>query len=979
MKAVCRDGLARKSLPIAVKRIGMAYSADASTRILAFGPFRLHPARRVLLEGDAPVRLGSRALDILITLVERPGEIVSKDELIARVWPNTVVEEANLRVHIGALRKVLGDGQSGARYVTSVPGRGYSFTPPVAQIDGQHRSEAALPAPESVHSLPALLTRMIGRAGVVRELAEQMVRRRFLTIVGPGGIGKTTVALGLAQSLAPSYRDGARFFDLASLANAELVPTAIASALGFQIRQDDAIGDLIATLRDRQMLLVLDNCEHVVDTMAMVAESIFSEAPRVHILASSREPLRAAGEWVFRLTALGCPPLSPLPSAAEALSYSAVQLFVERAVASLEAFVLTDDNAPAVADICRRVDGIPLAIELAAARVGFFGVQGLAARLDDQLSLLTKGLRTAVPRHQTLRATLDWSYHLLSRTEQTILCRLATFRGNFTLAAATDVAISPELGPTEVLDSLASLVAKSLITVDVSGETAHYRLLEITRAYGIEKLVQGEGHAPVSRRHAAYLCAIFEHAESDWQARTKAEWLGIYAIWIDDVRAALDWAFSPAGEPALGITLVADSAPLGFALSLTNEYIECAERALEKISSIASAHAELEMKICISLGAATFNARGAVPSIATTYARALEIAEQLGASVYQLRALWGLARERYVRGDYRNALAFSVRFGEVVETSRDVAAGLVHDRMMGLALHLVGRQAEALPYAERAINHPTEVIRTTHKSLHEYDNKVAARSHLARILWLLGFPDRAAALAEEGVAYGLSLEYPPQLCYILVYAACPIAIWSGNEPAAKRYVELLLAQSTSLSFGYWQSWRNCYEPVLTLGDDDGGEEFSRRALMLRAAATSPIYLDMLATLREGLVAPEAIARAESGDAGWCAPEILRSKAMTILRQGDRNAAAAAEAMLLQSLDLARQQKALSWELRTAISLARLWREQSRITQARKLFSAVHDRFTEGFATADLIKAKCLLDEMKSHPKAPVQARRSSPA
>jgi predicted ATPase/DNA-binding winged helix-turn-helix (wHTH) protein len=957
----------------------MAYSADASTRILAFGPFRLRPAQRVLLEGDTPLRLGSRALDILITLVERAGEIVSKDELVVSVWPSTFVEEANLRVHIGALRKALGDGQSGARYVTNVPGRGYSFVAPVTQIDGPRVAAAAEPAPESVRSLPALRTRMIGRAGVVCELAEQMVRRRFLTIVGPGGIGKTTVALGLAQSLAPSYRDGARFIDLASLADTALVPTAIASALGFQIRQDNAIGDLIATLRDRQMLLVLDNCEHVVDTAALAAENIFAEATGIHILATSREPLRAGGEWVHRLTALGCPPTSPPTSAAEALSYSAVQLFVERAAASLEAFVLTDDNAPVIADICRRVDGIPLAIELAAARVDFFGVRELAARLDNQLSLLTKGLRTAVPRHQTLRATLDWSYQLLPPAEQTILCRLAIFRGNFTLDAATEVAICPQFGPTEVLDTVASLVAKSLITVDVSGETAHYRLLGITRAYGVEKLGQGDQQQPVSRRHAAYLCSVFEHAETDWQTRTKAEWLSVYAIWIDDVRAALDWAFSPTGETALGIALVADSAPLWFALSLTSEYVERGECGLGKIGTAASTGAELEMKICISLGAATFNAKGVVPSIATTYARALEIAEQLGASVYQLRALWGLARERYVRGDYRKALAFSERFGQVAEISQDLAARLVHDRMMGLALHLVGRQAEAAPYAERALNHPAEVIRTAHKSLHEYDNKVAARSHLARILWLLGFPDRAAVLAEEGVAHGLSLEYPPTLCYILVYAACPIAIWTGNAPAAKRYVELLLAQSAGLSFGYWQSWRHCYEQVLMLGNDDGGEEFRRRTPVLRASVASPIYQDMLATLREGLAAPETIARADSGDAGWCAPEILRGKAMSTLRQGGRNAAAAAEATLLQSLNLARDQRALSWELRSAISLARLWREQSRITQARKLLFGVYDRFTEGFATSDLIAAKCLLDEMKSRPAAPMKARRSSPA
>ena len=463
----------------------MGDPADASTQVLAFGPFRLLPAQRMLLEGNAPVRLGSRALDILIALVERPGEVVSKEELVTRAWPNTFVEETNLRVHVGALRKVLGHGLSVGGYVANVPGRGYSFVAPVTR-EGPPAAHG--PARERLYNLPPTLTRMIGRAQVVSELADHIPRERFLTLVGAAGIGKTTVALELAQRLDESYKDRAHFVDLASLANPQLVPTAVASTFEFQTLSQDPLAELVVLLQDKQALLVLDNCEHLIEAVAVLTERIFAEAPGVHILATSREPVRATGEWVHRLSPLEIPPVSPAPSATEALSFSAIQLFTQRAMASLESFRLTDANAPIVADICRRVDGIPLAIELAAGRVDSFGIQELADRLGDQLSVLTKGRRAALPRHQTMRATLDWSYQFLPPAEQVLLCRLAIFRGTFTLTSATAVATCEKLRAPDVFDPIANLVAKSLITADVSREIVHYRLLDNTRAYATEKL-----------------------------------------------------------------------------------------------------------------------------------------------------------------------------------------------------------------------------------------------------------------------------------------------------------------------------------------------------------------------------------------------------------------------------------------------------------------------------------------------------------
>jgi hypothetical protein len=340
----------------------------------------------------------------------------------------------------------------------------------------------------------------------------------------------------------------------------------------------------------------------------------------------------------------------------------------------------------------------------------------------------------------------------------------------------------------------------------------------------------------------------------------------------------------------------------------------------------------------------------------------LEIAERLGATTYQLRALWGLAGERYVQGDYHAALAYTESFAQLAELSGDAAAGLVRDRMMALGLHLVGRQAEARPYAERALDHPAAALRTAHKSFHEYDNRIAARSHLARILWLQGYQDRAVALAKEGVAHGASLNYPPGLCYVLVYAACPIAFWTGDMSAARRYVDLLLEQSENLSYGYWQSWRQCFQQALDLGDD-GSDGFEHRLHKLRTRATGALYVDMLCTLRWEVAGPETTARVENGRETWCTAEILRAIACGMLKQAVPDAAPTAEVMFRSALNAARRQGALSWELRSATSLARLWQGQRRVAEARDLLAPVYGRFSEGLATADLTAARRLLDEL----------------
>ncbi len=405
--------------------------------MLVFGSFRVLTGQRLLLAGDQPVRLGSRALDILLALLERPGELIGKHELLARVWPDMAVVEDNLTVHIAALRRVLGDGIGAARYIVNTPGRGYRFVAPVERL--------------RAHDLPPRLARLIGRDA---ELARLASAGRLTTITGPGGVGKSALALEAAR------RDqDPRLIDLAESADEPSVCAAIAAGLG--------------PPSDARRLLVLDNCDPAIEALARLIPGLLTAAPGLHLVVTSREALRLDGEQVLRLAPLAVPPLGDGLTAAQALGFAAVELFAERAAAG---FALTDATAPDVARLCRALDGMPLALLLAAAQLGIFGLAGLAARVQSGSEILGPGLRNAPARHRSLRASFDWGKPRLSDAEILALQRLAGFADDFRLDEAV-AAVSAEI--------FAGLVAKSLVAADLTGPVARYRLFRTLRPFAL--------------------------------------------------------------------------------------------------------------------------------------------------------------------------------------------------------------------------------------------------------------------------------------------------------------------------------------------------------------------------------------------------------------------------------------------------------------------------------------------------------------
>lgn len=453
----------------------------------AFGPFLLVPEQQLLLENGETVRIGGRAFDLLTALVQCHGEVVSKQELMFRAWHGAVVDEGNLKVNIAALRRLLGEGPGSARYIATVVGRGYRF---VASV--RRTAEREAPYARSTRrsgNLSRLSKRIFGREDAINAIWRGLENTRLISIVGPGGVGKTTVALAVAERAASAFPGGAWLVDLSSLDPQSRVSEAIAKTIGAIAHTADENELLEGHLGNREMLLLLDNCEHLIDAVAQCADRILTRTRDVKLITTSREPLCIRGERVRRLCGLGLPPNVEGIKAAEALTFPAVQLFNERAVEKFPSFKLDDANASHVAAICHKLDGHALAIERVAQRVGALGVAGMLDHLDRRFHMFD-GYHEGPARHRTLTATVEASYALLSETEQTILRRLSAFVGAFSLESACIVGGAEDIERATVLEDIANLVAKSLLSAEVRDGLMQYRQSHVTRAFAMQKRIE---------------------------------------------------------------------------------------------------------------------------------------------------------------------------------------------------------------------------------------------------------------------------------------------------------------------------------------------------------------------------------------------------------------------------------------------------------------------------------------------------------
>jgi len=939
-----------------------------STQI-TFGPFRLSPGRRLLEKDGVRLDIGGRALDLLIALVDRPGQVLSKRELLQRVWPDTVVEEGSLRFHMTHLRRILCDDDApDARYIDTQVGVGYAFVEPVQRVQAPpaHPAPAAAAGrllPRVAGNVGALPQRsqLIGREADVRVVLERLAEPKLFTIVGTGGVGKTSLAVEVGHTAEQAGHGRVRFVDLAQIEDAALVPSALAAAWGLPVQAEDPIFVLLAHLQSSRALLIIDNCEHVVDTVCGIAERLREAAPGVCLLATSREPLRARHEQVYWLGPLQCPPAEANLSLPELMAFPAVKLFVERASLGDAASTLGTHDARMISDMCLRLDGMALPIELAAVRAATHGIQATHALLGERFSLAWSGRRTALPRQQTLRATLDWSYGLLSPVERLVFDRLGVFVGPFSLRAATEVITDQRVDPVAAAAILDELTAKGLVSVEHAPAADSYRLLEMTRAYAREKLA-AHGHEQVQAlafRHAAFhLDALGNLGTSPEEIFEGAAQL---AGQLGNLRSALEWSFGPQGDPGLALPLAAASVPVFLHFSLLAECRLWCARAIELLE-LGYFGTPTEMELQAALGLVLMFTRGNSGAAEKALSRAMDLAVSLQDHDAQLRLL-GRLQIFYERvGDFAASLAWAERAAAVGNTIGEPEAIAVAASLAGVSHHLLGDQ----PLARRELEHSLRnsgPSRRSHTIHYGFDHRNRTGLALARTLWLQGFPNQASRWAQRVEAEAEALDHPVTYCIALVWTLC-IHIWNGDLGRAATSLETFSAIAEA----------NVFDPYIaaTLG--------MRGAIAVRAGEHEQAIgwlqdsLDQLHGMRyELLTTSFEIALAEglllggrhgeahtlvetsiahcrrSGDA-FALPELLRIKARILTALGHAQAAAA---LLEEALAMSHHQGARAWELRIVMDMAQLASGQGRRSDARALLAACGAWISEGFDSMDV--------------------------
>jgi predicted ATPase/DNA-binding winged helix-turn-helix (wHTH) protein len=940
--------------------------------IYKFGAWEIDLARREMRLNGTPTDVGSRAFEIVEVLLQSTGDLIDKYDLMNRVWPGAVVEENTLQAHISAIRKALGPDRG---LLKTVAGRGYRLLGDWVVQREDVAPAAAEPVRSHATNLTAPTSALIGRKTAETQVAELLSTYRMVTMTGPGGIGKTVLAQAVARNLLTASGVDSFIVELAPLTDPALAPFAVATVLGLKRDGDTISPEAIAReIGTRRLVLVLDNCEHLIEAAARLADTLVRSCPNTTVLATSREALRIEGECVYRVPPLDIPGQDE-DRDPDILGRSAVQLLIARTKALNADFSTRQEDLQLMAAISRQLDGIPLAIEFAAARVATLGLQQVAARLQDRFNLLTRGLRTALPRQQTLLATLDWSYELLSETEARVLRHLGVFNGGFSLDAAA--AVMDNLDAMAVADSMAGLVAKSLVAVDLQAGDDHYRLLDTTRAYALDKLGASGERREVARRHAEYFQKALIQAEADSNSLPQADWQRRYGRLLSNVRAGLDWAFAKDGDKQMGAALAAAAVPLWVHLSLFGECRERTELALAQLKDGAPDSTRLRMQLSAALGwSLTYSqgrARDAGPALAVT----LELADRLDDKDYRLRALWGLCIDQFNNGEFLKALEFAQRFTKAAEASADPTDAMLADRLLAATLHFLGDQRAARRHIDR-VNASLDFLAEKPK-IFPLDLRISTHYFRARILWLQGHADQALRLVEHNIEEGRANGHALTFCSVLGQAACPIAFLSGDFDAAERYGEMLFEHAERHAISLWRHWAGCFKGMVTVrrGDIDTGLALLRSELERAGNARSlPRFLLPLGELaasfgaaneiEKGLAAvDETLERCKARHEQWYVPELLRIKGELTLKDSHHQSASAAEQCFSDALTLAKEQGAQFWELRNALSLARLLIREDRKADASQILAPVYDAFADGRRTADAREAKALLDRLDS--------------
>jgi predicted ATPase/DNA-binding winged helix-turn-helix (wHTH) protein len=940
---------------------------------LSFGQTVVMLQRRELTRAGRRVEIGARAFDVLLMLMQSRGAPVTRDAIRANVWTGRVVEENTLESQISALRRALGDDRHAIR---TISGRGYQF---VADL------EPASPSKSSLDQSPAAgaITRgldtypasypLLGREKEVADVFEIAKLRRLVTLVGTGGVGKTRLAFEVACALAPHFPDGVFCAQLAASSVTDYVSTTLVTSLGDTLGESSQTLDkLVQSHSGKHFLLVLDNCEHLIDSIAGFTERLLSTCPRATVIATSREALRLSGEYLYRVPSLDIP---TVVDAQDARSFGAVQLF-EHLVQDCVPEEVRNEEMPIIVQICRRLDGIPLAIELAAACVSALGLPGVADQLDDRFRLLTRGSRTALPRQQTLLSTLNWSYELLDETQRCVLERLSLFAGHFSLAAAQLIASDEAISMNDVVAAIIDLEHKSLVCSVAGLGKMQYRLLETTRAYARRKADARGDYSRWALRHAHYVLEVFQAAEKVATGSAQQDWLETYVPFLEDLRAAVFWGFSPEGDWRLAVDLTVASIPLSLQVVVTGECLARVDAALRCLAEEGSLQDERAMKLYAARGVCLL-AQSAGSQTGEAFERARTLAEKLDNVEYQLRAIWGCWNMAYRNGRYAETFFLSERFSSVAMRSQVPYDRIVALRMSAVS-HLFKAELGAADVKLRAMLQSAVAFSRPQRVRFLYDERMMGHAAKAHVQWLRGRPDGGTSAALHSLSDAEELDHPTSLCYALCEAVCTLAMLTGNESELKKAIRSLNEASRRHSMPSWKIRTNMWEAYVEMRDGSV-EAFKRVIVPGLVAIGKKRFLDSLIpflvetallsgrqgqTLDALAVVDPALERALEVNDECSLPELLRAKAeLVLIRDGISNGCDEAEQLLRDACSRSERHGLLSWQLRAGTSLARLWLGIGRSHEAHTMLRSIYANFTEGFDTKDLREARVILDAL----------------
>ncbi len=930
---------------------GVAYGVGAMP-VLRVGTTEIRPAQRQLLLQGQVAHLGARAFDVLHALIEHRHRVVPKNELLTRVWQREAVDERSLQTQISVLRKLLGAGA-----IATIPGRGYRFT---LEQEGDTPGLAAPSAPNASAAvsvaLPPAPAGMFGRDDDLAALERLLQQHRLVSVVGSGGIGKTTVALAAAHGIQGAEPDGAAWVELAPVEIPALLPGVVARALGVSVAGNNPQAALVKALASRRVLLVLDNAEHLLDSVAALVQALLAGAPGVRMLVTTQAALNLGDERLFRLGALAAPDAQA--SVEEALSYGAVALFVDQSQAADRQFQLTQENLPAVIDLCIHLDGVALAIKLAAARLPLFGLQGLKDRLSERFRLLGHGPRSAPTRQQTLRAALDWSHGLLSPDEQTVFRRLGVFHASFPLDLAARTASDAGHDEWAVIEILGTLVDRSLVALDPQPEP-QYRMLESAREYALMKLDEAGERRVTNERVARALRQHFP-ALAERDPRMVARHLTDGGCLEE---AVLEWERAAAQSLASSANVEA-VLYLSKAIDLT--------RVLATEASDPSVLQRKELALQLRQGPLVMMTKGlGSESSERIYERALSLCKGVGTASDTFIAtfnLWFIA-ESQLRFDQAALL---------IDQSLRLAEAAGDDRFMVQARHAgytsamtTGDFSRALGDAEDGYRRYRTVDGPFHQSTFAgHDPGLCSIGHQALALWMLGRSFEAYAQLDTLERWIRDVGHPPSQI-IGRYITC-LAYTLAREPQRMRAVAeeaLALCRRMSLQqyeglftvFAAWAAAMIDRDPAVPTLLAAGIEKFESTGTRLRVSLLRTIAAEACAAagqVQPGLAFSERGLREllERKEFGW------HSYALTVrgMLLSSAGQAAAAEVAFAEALTVARTQGGRGMELRAANGLARLCREAGRGAEVRPLLEPLLAHFTAGFSTPDVDDAHALL-------------------